>query len=163
MLTTTHLAVAVLLGLLLNLNRDEWFVALMFGVLLDADHIFAAPRYLSENGWEALFRPTWNDGSGLPWRSLLHYPIGFFVVAPLAAGWRFMLPLLFWGLHVGTDELQNATLSQSAVIESAVLAGACSGIFFVQYRKWAALTPGGGLPEYLSHIKRKANAALHFH
>lgn len=150
----------MLLGLMLNLNRDEWFVALMFGVIIDADHIFAAPRYLSDNGWEALLRPTWDDGSGLPWRSLLHYPVGFFLVAPLAVGWRYLVPLLFWAVHVGVDELQNATLSQSALIESVVLAGACSGIFIVQYRRWAALTPDAGLPEYLAHLRSRVNAAL---
>lgn len=153
----------MLIGLLLSLNRDEWFVAITFGVLLDADHLFAAPRYISDNGWAAILRPTWDDGSGLPWRSLLHYPIGFFVVAPLAVGWRYLLPLLFWSVHVGIDELQKATLSQSAAIESAVLVGACSGIFAVQYRRWAALTPDGDLGGYLSHIRRRANAALRFY
>ena len=61
MLTTTHLLVAVLIGLVLNLNRDEWFVALLFGVAIDLDHVFAAPRYISQNGWAAILRPTWSD------------------------------------------------------------------------------------------------------
>jgi len=162
-LTITHFAVAVLIGLLLNLNRDEWFVALTFGVLLDADHIFGAHRYITDNGWAAVLRPTWDDGSGLPWKSLLHYPVGFFVVAPLSVGWNFLLPLLFWGAHVGLDELQGATLDHSAAIESALLVSACAGVFAVKYHRWTALTPDGGLSGYLSHIRARANAVLHFH
>lgn len=83
------------------------------------------------------------------------------MVAPLAIGWRYFLPLLFWGVHVGIDELQKATLEQSAVIESAVLIGACSGVFYVQYSRWAALTPGGSLAGYMAHIRSRANAVLH--
>ncbi len=153
----------MLLGLLLSLNRDEWFIAMTFGVLLDADHIFAAPRYISDNGWAAIIRPTWDDGSGLPWKSLLHYPIGFFVVAPLSLGWRYMLPLLFWGVHVGIDEFQSATLGYSAVVESVFFTVVCSGIFLVQYHRWVALTPDSNVVGYLSHLWERANVALHLH
>jgi len=162
-LTTTHLAAAVLIGLLLNLNRDEWFVALTFGVFIDADHLFALPRHVSDNGWAALLWPSWDDGSGLPWRSLLHQPIGFFVVAPLAIGWRYMLPLLFWGVHVGMDELQMATLEHSAVIESTLLAAVCSGILALQYRRWVALSPGSGFTDYLDHLWARTRSVLFNH
>jgi len=157
------LAVSVLIGLLLSLNRDEWFIALTFGVLLDADHLFAAPRYISDNGLAAILRPTWEDGSGLPWKSLLHYPIGFFVVAPLSIGWRYLLPLLFWGVHVGIDEFQSATLEHTTAIESVLFVSTCLGIFAIKYRRWIALTPDGDLSGYLSHLKGRADAALHLH
>jgi len=159
-LTTTHLAAAVLIGLLLDLNRDEWFVALTFGVLIDADHLFALPRYVSDNGWAAILRPTWDDGSGLPWRSLLHEPVGFFVIAPLSVGWRLLIPLLFWGVHVGMDELQMATLEHSAAVESVLLASVCSGIFAVQFRRWASVNPGCGLPDYARHLGTRTRAVL---
>lgn len=151
-----------MLGLLLNLNRDEWFIAIIFGVALDIDHLFAAPRYLGDNGMAALLRPTWDDGSGLPWKSLLHHPVGFFVVAPLSVGWHYLLPLLFWGLHVGIDEFQNATLEHNTAMESTLFVAACLGIFLVEYRRWSSLAPESTVSAYLYHLARKARASLHF-
>jgi hypothetical protein len=149
MLTTTHLAVTVLFCLILNLNRDEWFVALMFGVMIDADHIFAAPRYVSHNGWAALLHRSWDDGSGNPWKSLLHYPVGAFVVVPLSIGWRYFLPVLFWALHLELDYIQNATLYWSTPIEAAVMTSSCVGIVFILYRNWSDANPDGDSRQFL--------------
>lgn len=153
MLTTTHLALAILLGLVLNLNRDEWFIALTFGVAIDADHLFAAPRYVSHNGLGAILRPSWDDGSGIAWRSLLHQPVGAFVVAPLAIGWRFMAPLLFWGIHVGVDYLQEATLSYTTPLEIALFSCTCAGIVFLVYRRWSESRPGTNFKKFLSAMR----------
>jgi hypothetical protein len=149
MLITTHIAVTILLCLILNLNRDEWFIAFMFGVVIDADHLFAAPRYVSHNGWEALFRRSWDDGSGLPWRSLLHYPVGAFVVVPLSIGWRFFLPALFWALHLELDYIQTATLSWSTPIEAAVMTSSCIGIVYVLNRNWSEANPEGDFRQFI--------------
>ena len=148
-LTTTHLLVAVLIGLLLNLNRDEWFVAITFGILIDADHLFAAPRYISDNGFGAVLSPTWDDGSGLPWKSVFHEPAGAFIVVPLAIGWRYMVPLVFWGSHVAADELQAATLKDSALVESALILATCAGILYVAYSRWSVLNPGSSFQSFL--------------
>lgn len=124
----------------MNLNRDEWFVALTFGVLIDADHLFAAPRYISDNGLGAIMSPSWDDASGLPWKSLFHEPVGAFFVVPLAIGWRYMVPVIFWGTHVAADELQMATLGQSALVESVIIIAVCAGILYVAYSRWSALS-----------------------
>ena len=156
MLTTTHLAIAVLIGMLLNLNRDEWVVALSFGVLIDADHLFAAPRYVGDNGLGAILRPSWDDGSGLPWRSLIHYPIGAFVVLPLSVGWRFMIPALFWGVHLVVDQLQAWLIHWNTPAEAALLTGACAGIVLIWYRRWLDVTPDGDFRQFI----RAARMAL---
>ena len=153
-LTTTHLAFAVLLGMLLNMNRDEWFVALTFGVLIDADHLFAAPRYISDNGWAALLRPSWDDGSGLPWRSLMHYPVGAFVVVPLAVGWRLMIPLVFWGSHLLLDYLQNLTVAYSAPVEALLFGSICVAITYVKYSRWKEIRSDADFPRFVSEIAR---------
>ncbi len=143
MLTTTHVAVTILFCMVLNLNRDEWFVAITFGVLIDADHLFGAPRYISHNGWDALLRRSWDDGSGLPWKSLLHYPVGAFVVLPLSVGWRYFLPILFWATHLGLDYTQNATGAWSTSIEAAMMTSSCVGIVWILYRDWSYGQPEG--------------------
>ncbi|MGQ9587653.1 MAG: hypothetical protein ACUVT7_04640 [Thermoplasmata archaeon] len=148
------------MGILLNLDRNEWFVALTFGVLVDADHLLATPRYVSDNGLAAILRPTWDDGSGFQWRSLFHDPIAFGVVAPLAIGWRFLIPLLFWGTHIGMDYLQIWTIDHSALVEAVVFALACTGIVFVEYRRWKITVPKGGLREFLFHISASFRSYL---
>lgn len=152
MLTTTHLAVTILICLILNLNQDEWFIALMFGVMIDADHLFAAPRYVSHNGWGALLRRSWDDGSGLPWKSLLHYPVGAFVVVPLSVGWRYFLPVLFWAMHLELDYIQNAALSWSTPIEATLMTSSCIGIVFVLFRNWGAAHPEGDFRQFIQII-----------
>jgi len=153
LLVFTHFAFVVFLGMLLSLDRDEWLAALTFGVLIDADHLFAMPRYVTDNGWGAVLRPTWDDGSGLPWKSLFHYPIGVFVVAPLSIGWRFFVPLLFWGTHLIIDWFQIETIQYSALIESAFLALVLTGILYLGFRRWDELEPGRGIRAYLYHLK----------
>lgn len=148
------------MGLVLNLNRDEWFVALMFGVLIDGDHLFAAPRYISDNGYAAILSPTWDDGSGHAWKSLLHYPVGFFVVAPLAIGWRFMVPLLFWSVHLGMDYLQTEFVKYSTPMETVVFAGTCTGILFIQYRAWSEVRPDSDFSKYVTYLHGRLKSIL---
>lgn len=135
--------------MLLELNRDEWFVAITFGALVDADHLFGIKTYVENNGWEAIFKATWNDGSGNQWKSLFHYPVSAFVVAPLSVGWRFLTPLAFWASHVGLDELQNATLDHSVLVETTVIALTVAGILAVDRRRWSEAGNRGDFADYL--------------
>ena len=131
-----------------------------FGVIIDADHLFALPRYVSDNGVAAILRPTWDDGSGIPWKSSFHHPEGAFVVGYLAVGWRFLIPLLFWGTHVAIDEFQLATLEYSAIVESVFLGVAITGIFVLGYWRWLKLEPDGDLRQYLVHIRERVRSGL---
>ena len=152
-LTTTHFAFAVLIGMLLNLNRDEWFAALTFGVVIDADHLFAVPRYVSDNGAAAILNPTWDDGSGLPWKSSFHHPEGAFVVGYLAFGWRLFIPFLFWGMHVAIDEFQLSTIEYSGVIESVFFSSAVGAIVALGYKRWLEVEPDGDFRHYLTYVR----------
>lgn len=149
--------------MLLHLDREEWFVALAFGVFIDADHLFALPRYVSDNGAAAILSPTWDDGSGLPWKSSFHHPEGAFVVGYLAIGWRFLIPLLFWGTHLTIDEFQLATLQHSAIIESVFLCAVVGGVVFLGYTRWLELEPEGDFQKYLLHVKDWLRKALSGH
>ncbi len=146
--------------MLLNLDRQEWFAAITFGVVIDADHLFALPRYVSDNGAGAILSPTWDDGSGLPWKSSFHHPEGAFVVGYLAIGWRFLIPLLFWGSHVAIDEFQLATLEHSTIIESVFLAAVVGSILMLGYRRWLELEPEGDFQQFLLYVKERMRSAL---
>lgn len=140
----------------MNLNRDEWFIGLMFGVFIDIDHVFAIPRYVQENGFLALLTPTLEDPSGHPWKSLLHRPVGAFIMMPLSVGWRFFFPALFWGVHMCMDIYQTACDSYPVIVEAALFIGACAGIAVLGYTRAKGtdltLTPRGYLERSLSMV-----------
>jgi hypothetical protein len=159
-LTTTHLAVAVLLGLLLNLDRNEWVAALSFGVLIDADHLFGIRRYVADNGYTAILSPTWDDGSGLPWKSAFHYPEGSFVVGYLSIGSRLFYPFIFWGIHLVMDWLQVAAIDYSTPIETVVLTSSVAGIVYIGYFRWHGLQPESGFREYVSSLGARVRKAF---
>lgn len=160
MLTPTHLMVVVLAAMIMRLNRDEWFIALMFGVVVDADHLFALPRYVSDNGWDAVLRQTWDDGSGLPWKSWFHYPVSAIVVGHLSLGWRFALPLAFWSTHLGMDWLQLQLATYNTIVESAVLLAATGGVLYIDYSDWSRRTGRSGLSSFASDLSARAKASV---
>ena len=137
----------------MNLDRNEWVVALSFGVLIDADHLLALPRYVHDNGAAAILAPTWDDGSGLPWKSAYHHGDGAFVVGYLSVGSRLFYPFIFWGIHLAMDELQLAAIEYSTSIEVAILSTSIIGIVYIGYFRWHALEPDKGFAEYVSHLK----------
>ncbi len=142
------------------MDWNEWFVAILFGVALDLDHLFAVPGYVGRNGFGAILAPSWDDGSGAVWRSLIHYPIGSFVVIPLAVGWRFMLPLLFWASHLAIDYVQSATLAYSAIVEAAFLSVTCIAIFGLGYYRWRVAKGASGVFPFLVYLKDTAKYYL---
>ncbi len=149
-----------MLGLLLNLDRNEWVVALSFGVLIDADHLFALPRYVQDNGAAAILAPTWDDGSGLPWKSAYHYGDGAFIVGYLSIGSRLFYPFMFWGVHVAMDELQLAAIKYSTPIEAAILSSVVLGTVYVGYFRWRALEPDKGFADYMTYLKGYVKKAV---
>lgn len=118
------------------------------------------PRYVHDNGAAAILAPTWDDGSGLPWKSSFHHGDGAFVVGYLSIGSRLFYPFIFWGLHVAMDELQLAAIDFSTPIETAILASSVAGILYLGYYRWHALEPDKSFAEYLSYLKDYARKAL---
>ncbi len=160
MLSTTHFAVSVLLGLLLNLDRNEWVVALSFGVLIDLDHLFALPKYVADNGAAAILRPTWTDGPGFVYKSSFHQADGSFIVGYLSVGWRYFFPFIFWGVHIFMDWLQLAALEYSEAIEAAIFASSLLGIAYILYNRWHALRPESGPWDYIVHVGARLSHPL---
>lgn len=154
-LLTTHLAIAVLLLMVLSLNRHERFVALLFGVFIDVDHLLALPRFLADNSLSSVMTLSFEDPSGLPWKSLLHRPVGAFIVLPMAIGWRFMIPAAFWGIHIATDMFQQASSVYSVQLDVCLFAVVCSTIVAFDYLH-VARSRGVQTPwEYVEDVGRR--------
>jgi len=101
MLFTTHAVATIGLGKLMGLKTvRDWFLAFLFGVLVDLDHIkIFQQKYLKDGGWRKFFDRE------LPIRSFLQEPISIFWVVPLSFYLQTSIPMAVWGLHIFMDYL----------------------------------------------------------
>lgn len=103
MLITTHTVATIGLGKLMGLQTtSDWFLAFLFGVFVDLDHlkIFRA-KYRQNGDWLKFFTRE------LPIRSFIQEPISLLWIAPLSFYLQTPIPMIFWSLHVFLDYLVN--------------------------------------------------------
>src|SRR5512136_1988632 len=110
MLSITHIIVSLLLIQVLSLDRNDAFVALLFGVFIDLDHLFGLKEYAQANGIASLLNMHTIVDPGGHWKSMMHNPVAIAVVGPLSIVSRLAIPLIFWGVHLAMDAVQNACL-----------------------------------------------------
>ncbi len=106
MLAITHLLICLLLIRLFSLDRNQAFAVLLFGFFIDLDHIFGIAEYVSTNHGVNLVSIKHAMAADIEWKSLMHQPVAFFVVAPIAVFFVYALPLLSWVLHLLMDYVQ---------------------------------------------------------
>jgi len=70
------------------------------------------------------------------------------VVAPISTAYRLAIPLVFWGVHIGMDYLEESVLGNFSSTEAILLAFA--GIAFVglRYGKYLESATQGTLGRY---------------
>src|SRR4030065_7187 len=88
MIAVTHLVVCLLLIELMHLDRNDAFVAWVFGVFIDLDHLFGLRDYVQANGVMAVFDMDDIVNPGGHWKSLMHSPIAVMVVGPVFIAFR---------------------------------------------------------------------------
>lgn len=135
---------------LLNLDRNDAFVGLLFGVFIDVDHLLGLHGYVEANGVVGLA-----DFDGLAnadghWKSLLHNPVAVMVVGPLSVASRLAVPLLFWGVHIGMDHVEDAFLGVFSFAEAVLLIVMSLGLVTMRYSKHLELRPDATLWQYLT-------------
>ncbi len=106
MLAIAHILVCLLLIRLFSLDRNQAFAVLLFGFFIDLDHIFGIAEYVSMNHGVNLVSIKHAMAADIEWKSLMHQPVAFFVVAPIAVFFVYALPLLSWVLHLLMDYVQ---------------------------------------------------------
>jgi len=134
---------------LMNLDRNDAFVALVFGVFIDLDHLFGLRQYAETRGIAAVldFDSLMNPGG--QWKSMFHSPMAMGVVAPLSVGFRLAIPVLFWGVHLIMDFAEDAVLGLFSAPEAMLLALAGLALFSIRYAKSLESDSHGGLLRYL--------------
>lgn len=155
MLSITHLAVSFLLIQLLNLDRNDAFIALVFGVFIDLDHLFGLKEYTDARGVAALldFESLINPGG--QWKSLFHNPVAIGVIAPMSVGSRLAIPVLFWGVHMLMDFAEDSLLGLFSAPEA--LLAALAGLALVSMR-YARITESGGARGVATYLRRELTA-----
>ncbi len=102
-----HLLVTLILIKVLNLDRNQAFLAIVFGVLIDLDHLMGLPAYVISHGWPALLSVDTFMHNEIVWKSAMHGAGGFFVVLGISLVLRMYVPFMFWGLHMVMDWTQT--------------------------------------------------------
>lgn len=155
----THLAVSLLLIQLLMLDRNDSFVALTFGVLIDLDHLFGLKEYVGAQGIGGVldFESLMNaDGQ---WKSMLHTPAAAMVVGPVATASRLALPLLFWGVHISMDFAEDTVLGLFSACEMLLLSGSVLALLWISYRKVSMFQPDLGFAGFVSYHSNRLSSA----
>jgi hypothetical protein len=101
MIITTHALVTIGVGKALGLQSLwDWFLAFLFGVLVDLDHLKVFRLKYRQNGdWVKFFTREW------PVRTFIQEPISILWVVPLSFYLQTPVPMIFWSLHVFMDYL----------------------------------------------------------
>jgi len=149
MLALTHLIVALLLIQVLMLDRNDAFVALVFGVFIDLDHLFGLRDYAQTNGMKAVFDFDNILSPGGHWKSILHSPIALAMVGPLAFVSRLAIPVIFWGTHVAMDIIQEGFLVQFSRAEAMLAFFSFASLVTLRFSKYIDSGHEGNLGRYL--------------
>ncbi len=149
MLAVTHLFVTLLLMQLLSLDRNESFVALLFGFGIDLDHLLGLKEFVSSNGTAALLDTGLLMDPGGQWKSMLHTPVASFVVGSLSAASRLAFPFLFWFIHVGLDQLEDSILGLFSIAEMILMVGSATALIAIRWNRFRSLWPGSSVADFL--------------
>jgi hypothetical protein len=121
MIAIVHLLVALVLIKAFRLDRTEAFAVLLFGVLIDLDHVFALVDFWSMAGMSGALDYQAAMATDLEWKSLFHSPAAAIIIGPACAGFRMATPGLAWGLHLALDWVQIEYLGVLSAVEMALL------------------------------------------
>ncbi len=101
MIILTHTVITIGVGKFFGAKTLwDWFLAFLFGVLIDLDHLkIFRPKHLNNGDWGKFLTRE------LPIRSFLQEPIFIFFVVPLSFFLNNPLPMAAWAAHVFLDYL----------------------------------------------------------
>jgi len=101
MTIATHAIATIGIGKFLGINSfSDWFLAFLFGVFVDLDHLkILRPKHINNGDWRKFLTRE------LPVRSFLQEPISLLWVVPLSLYLDNPIPMAAWAVHVFLDYL----------------------------------------------------------
>ncbi len=151
MLAITHLVVSLVLIHMLTLDRNDSFVALTFGVFIDIDHLFGLRDYVGDHGVGSVLDVDSLMEADGQWKSMLHTPTAVMIVGPVATASRLALPLIFWGVHIMMDYVEDTFLGVFSVWEMVLLCGASTALMWLSFCSHRLSYPGRSLAGFLRY------------
>ncbi|MFX1514057.1 MAG: hypothetical protein ACFFCQ_15870 [Promethearchaeota archaeon] len=94
-----HVLVTWVLVELFNLSEYEMILAVLFGVVIDLDHLVKVPIYVKENGLKVVRH--WN------WRTGLQEPVSLLWIIPISFFLQTWVPIFFFLMHLSLDYLMS--------------------------------------------------------
>lgn len=148
MIAATHLIVSLLLIRVLHLDRNDAFIALLFGVFIDFDHLIGLGNYAKANGFRSVFDFHSLMNPGGHWKSMFHNPVALAVVGPLSVASRLAIPLIFWGVHMAMDFVETSYLGPLSSPEAIFLGLATCALIALRYTSYLQACSSGTLAHY---------------
>jgi len=149
MLSITHIVVTLFLVQLLTLDRNDAFIAILFGVFIDLDHLSGLAKYTKANGVGAIFDFESLMNPGGQWKSILHTPMAAAMIAPLSFVSKLGVPLLFWSVHLLMDFVEQNFLGNFSGLEAGLLLFAGLGLASLRYARYVLVHDAPTLGTYI--------------
>jgi hypothetical protein len=101
MIVSTHAVATIAVGKLLGIETlRDWFLAFLFGFLIDLDHLkIFRSKHINNGDWKKFFNGE------LPCHSFLHEPVSIFFIVPLSFYLQTPVPMAAWSVHIFLDYL----------------------------------------------------------
>jgi membrane-bound metal-dependent hydrolase YbcI (DUF457 family) len=94
-----HILVTLVFARVGNLSGIDIFLALLFGVAIDLDHLIKVPLYIKQNGLKVV--RYWN------WRTSFQEPVSYLWIIPLCIYFQTWVPVFFFTTHIVLDYLMS--------------------------------------------------------
>jgi hypothetical protein len=155
MLAITHLLFVMILIGWFGLDRKAAFATLLFGVLIDIDHVLGMAEFVAKDGLENSLNLQAALSSDVQWKSLLHSPQAVLFVAPVVLGFRMVLPLIAWGAHLLMDQVQMSYLGICSPVEMVLMGTMAMVLLQMRRRDYSAITGDTSLKGLFLHEAEK--------
>ncbi|MCU0859784.1 MAG: hypothetical protein MUE55_04295 [Thermoplasmata archaeon] len=134
---------------LLSLDRNESFIALLFGFGIDLDHLFGLRDYVAVNGLSGLTDTGLLMDPGGQWKSMLHAPVAAFVVGSVSLASRLAFPALFWFVHIAMDQLEDSFLGLFSIVEMVLMVSSAGILVLLRWMAFSWGREGASVKGYL--------------
>lgn len=153
MMFPSHLLATLLvcagISFFLPLGPKHWALALLFGVVIDLDHLLQIPVYVATHGFAAL-TPGEITRWGANWQGFIHTPWALLVVLAACALFASWLPLVGWSLHMFQDfVIATRYVAFGSAMEWAIVGALASILAFIVVRDHQAHGGNAALREHV--------------
>ncbi|MCJ7562236.1 MAG: hypothetical protein MUO84_04420, partial [Thermoplasmata archaeon] len=95
------------------------------------------------------------------WKSLLHNPVSVMIVGPISVASRIAIPLIFWGIHISMDWLEDSLLGLFSAPELMLIVCASGALLWIRYSFFRSLHSDSSFLRYIVSELRGLRGSAH--